>query len=281
MDGRAHCLSIPTDKREKAIKLLNWAENSKKATIHFIQQLTGVLNFLCKAIVPGRTFMRRMYNKLKITDKTGNPLKQFHHVNLDREFKKDCAVWKQFITGCDNSILCRPFIDFEATSTATILEFYSDASMTALGATYGNRWIVGIWGKQFTQIERPSIEFLELFALVAAILAWGWKDELKNSWVVVYCDNKSVRDMINGTGMVSHCHQCMKLLRILALDNIAHNRKVMVQYVKSEDNTLADAISRLNFVKFWKYAAKEMFPKPDKIPSQIWPVAKVWNDSEL
>ena len=150
----------------------------------------------------------------------------------------------------DNSILCRPFIDFEATSTATILEFYSDASMTALGATYGNRWIVGIWGKQFTQIERPSIEFLELFALVAAILAWGWKDELKNSWVVVYCDNKSVRDMINGTGMVSHCHQCMKLLRILALDNIAHNRKVMVQYVKSEDNTLADAISRLNFVKF-------------------------------
>ena len=50
---------------EKAINLLEeFADPSiTKATVKQLQQLCGFLNFLCRAIVPGHAFTRRMYAK--------------------------------------------------------------------------------------------------------------------------------------------------------------------------------------------------------------------------
>ena len=93
LDGRSHSLAIPLEKWEKALKLLDWAIFKRKVTVHFIQKLTGTLNFLYKVIVPGRTFLRRMYDKLKIEDSEGNMLKQYHQVNLESSLVKDCKLW--------------------------------------------------------------------------------------------------------------------------------------------------------------------------------------------
>ena len=56
IDGENMCLVIPQEKLTKAMRMINWAQEKVKVTVKTIQQLTGVLNFLCKAIVPGRTF---------------------------------------------------------------------------------------------------------------------------------------------------------------------------------------------------------------------------------
>ena len=61
LDGEKPSLSIPEDKRQKALNQLISIINKKKATIKEIQCLTGLLNFLNKAIIPGRAFTRRMY----------------------------------------------------------------------------------------------------------------------------------------------------------------------------------------------------------------------------
>ena len=61
IDGEKQFLCIPEDKKIKAMDLLNWAITHKKVTIKFIQRLTGVLNFLSKAIIPGRAYIREMY----------------------------------------------------------------------------------------------------------------------------------------------------------------------------------------------------------------------------
>ena len=53
MDGKNKLLIIPEDKRIKTLNLLNYAMDKRKVTIRFIQQLTGMLNFLHKAVVPG------------------------------------------------------------------------------------------------------------------------------------------------------------------------------------------------------------------------------------
>ena len=63
LDGVNMILSIPLEKREKVLKLLNVFCDKKKATIKEIQVLTGYLNFLTKAIFAGCTFTRRMYAK--------------------------------------------------------------------------------------------------------------------------------------------------------------------------------------------------------------------------
>ena len=75
LNGDTFSLSIPENKVNKALNMLHWTIQQKKVTIKHIQRLTGTLNFLNKAIVPGRAFTRGMYASLTLTDKAGNPLK--------------------------------------------------------------------------------------------------------------------------------------------------------------------------------------------------------------
>ena len=61
---------------------LKYVVNKKKTTIKNLQELTGLLNFFKRAIIPGRTFTRHMYDNIATKDKSGNPLKNHHHINL-------------------------------------------------------------------------------------------------------------------------------------------------------------------------------------------------------
>ena len=53
-------ISIPEAKRSKAVQMLRKVIDSEKVTVLTLQQLTGLLNFISRAIVPGRAFTRRM-----------------------------------------------------------------------------------------------------------------------------------------------------------------------------------------------------------------------------
>ena len=95
LDGKRLVLSIPLEKQQKALNLLSELANKKKTTVKKLQVLIGYLNFLTKAIVPGRTLTRRIYAKYATLSKVGSakPLKPHHHVNLDQEFRFDCKIW--------------------------------------------------------------------------------------------------------------------------------------------------------------------------------------------
>ena len=119
----------------------------------------GMLNFICKAVVPGRLFTRAMYDKLKVKDKAGNRLKQYHHVNLGASFIRDCAMWESFLENSDKSVICRPMIDIDQYGGAVELNFYSDASLNSnfgFGARFFNRWIFGKWEKILSCKRTPA-----------------------------------------------------------------------------------------------------------------------------
>ena len=78
LDGASYRLGIPDDKKKKALDLLRWVVDQRSLTVKVIQRLTGTLNFLCRAIVPGRAFTRVLYTRLKTTTSTGKVLKLFH-----------------------------------------------------------------------------------------------------------------------------------------------------------------------------------------------------------
>ena len=69
--------------------------------------------------------------------------------------------------------LCRPFQDFAVDQRYEILNFYSHSLLNvSLGfrAVYQNNWIAGQWPKNFLVQCKPSIEFLELYALTMALM---------------------------------------------------------------------------------------------------------------
>ena len=211
LDGKRLCLSITDEKRTKAINALKLVINKKKITVKTVQKLTGLLNFLQRAVVPGRTFTRRMYDKLRIKDKNGKILKQHHHVCLDAGFREDCSIWLKFLTSNTNASLYRPFVDFSVELYATTLAFYADVSLNknfGFGAVFRNRWIWGKWGSEFIVEQEPSIEFLELFALTAGILTWG--RFLKNFRMIVFSDNEAVCNIVNNIWNL-HLGECLSL----------------------------------------------------------------------
>ena len=279
LDGKNHVLAIPKDKRIKGLRALRYITDHKKVTIKAIQKVTGFLNFLQCAIVPGRTFTRALYDKLKIKDKNGNLLKEYHHVSVSNQLKADCNVWKMFLDTHDKLRFCRPFIDLQESRYATTLNFYSDSSLNerfGFGVIFRNHWAYGRWGRRFIKEQKPSIEFLELFALVAGIIIWEDDVELANTRIIIFCDNEAVVNMVNK--MTSNCPKCMKLIRILAYNCLLYNRRVFVQHVRSESNVLADALSHMNFTKFWTHAPSTMDEYPTDIPDVIWPIDKLWFD---
>ena len=63
IDTIKQVICIPLDKVEKIKAILNnlISRPSKKLTLRELQQVCGHLNFICKCVLPGRAFTRRLY----------------------------------------------------------------------------------------------------------------------------------------------------------------------------------------------------------------------------
>ena len=182
---------IPIQKVEKAKILIEivLGHKKKKATVLQIQRLAGYLNFLCKCVVPGRTFTMRLYSL------TSGKLKPYHHIRIPCDVRQDLEMWNKFV--CNPSIYCRPFVDFEEV-TAEEINMYSDAAKSdkrGFGAYCDLEWMRYLWSDSSNFIEEcdPSIQYPELFGVTAAVLKWIWK--FKNKKVRLFCDNESAVGM--------------------------------------------------------------------------------------
>ena len=109
LDGKTHCLCVPEEKRIRAINTLLQFIDRKKAQVRELQQLVGLLNFINKAVVPGRAFTRRMYSKFSGWDAKDAELKQFHHVRLDQEIQGRLCNLALFLAAFCSSWHCKTF----------------------------------------------------------------------------------------------------------------------------------------------------------------------------
>ena len=106
LDTINQLICIPADKLDKAMEMIEYVLNkkNKKITIHKLQQLTGFLNFLCRCVVPGRAFTRRLYSLA-----SNEKLLPHHHIRISAECRMDMEIWKKFLR--HPSIFNRPFLD--------------------------------------------------------------------------------------------------------------------------------------------------------------------------
>ena len=93
LDTKNQLVYIPKEKVKQALLLVRNFISNNKTTVHKIQQLCGVLNFLCRCVVPGRAFLRRTYSLV-----ANSKLKPHHHVNITVETKHDMKIWEHFLT---------------------------------------------------------------------------------------------------------------------------------------------------------------------------------------
>ena len=159
LDTENQVICIPLDKLDKALDMVEFFLNkkNKKVTVLQVQRLCGYLNFLARAVIPGRTFIRRLYSMAP------SQLKQHHHMRVKQEHRMDLEIWRNFLNF--PSIFCRPFMDSTSFSTAEDIDMYSDASGNfrsgGAGAYCGRNWAFVKWNTMFMCRHKPSIEYME------------------------------------------------------------------------------------------------------------------------
>ena len=207
IDTIRQIMCIPMEKIAKGKNMISYVLNHKKITVLELQQLCGFLNFLSRCILPGRAFSKRLYAHQK------PGMKQHHHLRVTPEMRMDLNIWDKFLK--HQSIYCRPFMDYTLVKAQDI-DFYTDASKNPfLGfcGRFGEQFMMQQWNTDFIIKYDPSITYLELYTVTAAVLAWG--DRLANRRVSIFCDNTNSCGMINF--MTANCRNCMVLVRILVL----------------------------------------------------------------
>ena len=119
---------LPTDKIMKCTDLIAEILKKKKVTLKEMQSLLGLLNFACQVILPGRPFLRRLY------DLTIGVTQPYHHIRLRKNCKDDLKVWLEFLSKFNGKYF---FFDDSWVCSDTI-QLATDASGSiGYGAVFG------------------------------------------------------------------------------------------------------------------------------------------------
>ena len=270
IDTVRRIVTIPPDKIARAMNSIQRMLGKRTTTLRELQKLTGYLNFLCKCVVPGRAFTRRIYCHGE------GLLKPHHHLNVNSELKLDLKMWLIFLQ--HPNCYARPFFHYDEEVFSADINMYTDSAGRmglGCGGLHNEDWFVAQWEDQFLEENKPSINYLELYAVVVAVVSWIHL--YPNRKVTLFCDNMSVVHMINNNA--SKCRNCMVLIRILVLHSMIHNVKVSAKHVMGKMNSYADLISRMKYREFRRLAKENgirFANKPTPIPEILWPMDKLW-----
>jgi hypothetical protein len=255
-------LRLPEDKLVRARDQLHTLYRKKSATLKELQSILGLLNFACRAIYPGRAFLRRLF------DLTQGLTKPSHHVRLNSEAKADIKTWLDFLQQY-NGITVIPSTFWQQSDS---IKFETDASTTiGYGARFGNEWFSGMWCTSQVPID-VHINILELYCVMLAIATWG--PQIRNTSFILLCDNLSVVHCLNK--LTSKDKEMMRIIREVVILTLTFNIRFKATHIPGSFNICADLLSRNQVVR-----AKQQFPDlrdtqstPPQhlLPSSWWPV---------
>lgn len=261
LDSNEMVVRIPKEKVNDIVQKIKEILGKKRVTLRMMQSLIGVLNFACRAIVPGRPFCRRLVNSIC------GLTKPYHHIRINKGIRRDLQMWLTFFDKFNGVSL---FHDRFWVSNSDI-ELYTDSAAgvgLGFGAYFQGRWISAAWPDDwFTDGITDDITVLEIFPLLVALHIWG--NELENKKVTFRCDNMSVVCVINA--MSSKSDNIMTILRAFTLKCLELNIVAKANHIQGKNNVLSDSLSRLQVGRF-----REMAPgadqEPAEMPSHLWSI---------
>ncbi|XP_066925176.1 uncharacterized protein [Clytia hemisphaerica] len=221
-------LSLSVKKLSDLKDLLQSFRSRVKATKRQLQQLAGRLNWACKVVFGGRTFLRR------ILDLMNTLPRQSAKCRLGEEFWKDIDWWLQFLE------VFNGFSHFH--DPRPVVDLHTDACSTGVGAEFQGDWFYSNLLVDYPAFSGSHINYKEALCVVLALKRWA--PLLRNKVVHIHCDNTAAVAMLNkGTtkdpDMMSHLREAFWLSAIF-------NFSIRVFHVPGKLNVLADHISRLH-----------------------------------
>lgn len=162
---------LPREKIEKCVSLISDFRWHKKVALREIQSLTGLLNFACSVIEPGRAFLHRLID-----------------LTLNRKVKEDLNLWLSFLSEFNGTSV---FLE-DGWFSSNTLSLYIDASgALGFGAFFGQHWCYDEWPDGWARL---NIAILEFYPIVLSLYLWGLHMSNKN---IFFTGNEALVHVIN------------------------------------------------------------------------------------
>ena len=240
-------LELPPDKLEAAKEKILDLQKCKKVTLQALQSLIGLLQFACRAIVPGRAFLRRLINMTKGM-RGPNRL-----IRLTREARRDLKAWWTFLDKFNARVLILP----EVWATSATLKLFSDASGASCAAVFGSHWVKTDFPPTW---KTTNIALKELLPIVIAVRLWA--HVLRDKRIMFFTDNMAIVSVINHT--TSKDTDIMCLVRQLVSVSLINNILFCAKHIPGRHNLIPDLLSRSQVAK-----AQSLAPWLDRHPTAI------------
>ena len=111
---------LPEDKIQKILFLLGKYKTKRSITLKELQSLLGLLNFACGVVIPGRAFLRRLF------DLVIGHTSPHYRITLNSEARSDLKMWYSFIKDYN----CKSCFLFKEWVSSDVLKLFSDAAGT-------------------------------------------------------------------------------------------------------------------------------------------------------
>jgi len=220
-----------SDERLQEVRdeLLQWRQViycSKRRLLSLI----GKLNFVSRVVKSGRTFLRRLIDKAKVT-------RYLHHrITMDASTRGDIDWWVSYLPTWNGISV---FSD-NTWSTNADLHLWTDASDIGVGGYFGDEWFCELFIGDAVNMKTMSITWRELYGIVRA--AFNWRYELKGKMILFHCDNEAVCHIISsGT---SRDPYIMSLVRTLFFISAGNDFVCSAVDIRGCHNSVADVLSR-------------------------------------
>jgi len=253
IDSVEQTVSVPQEKLKKCTEKVENALACKEMPLRDLQSLIGSLSFICKAISPGRAFLRRL---IDLTCGVKSPC---FKIPLSVGAKSDLKMWLIFLRDYNGISI----IPDQAWFGEEDLHLFTDACKSiGFGGFFRGKWFQGKWPKSCVKY---SIAWMEFFPIVVAVVLWG--NTLRGKRVVLRTDNQSVVDIINK--QTSRCPSIMKLVRFFVLQCMKCNLAFCARHIPGKNNKVADALSRFQMERFREEAPGAEL-RETRIPQFLW-----------
>ncbi|XP_060592655.1 uncharacterized protein LOC132747322 [Ruditapes philippinarum] len=253
IDACEQMIRVPQEKIDKAkLASLSLIE-SKKVTLQQLQALTGLLNFLAKALPSGRAFIRRFYDRMSKVKKS------FHFVRVSKDMRDDAYTWLQFLEEFNGTRIFNESEWFEN----GVLELYTDAAGNknmGCGCYFNGSWSVFKWPQTWEENIFKDITYLELIPILLALHIWGRLLERKK--IILRTDNAALVDILNKKS--SRNKNVMVLIR-----SLKRNIQVKAKHVHGKRNKICDSISRFQWQRLHRLLPDSASRTPCLIPDSF------------
>lgn len=221
---------LPPDKLARARNTAKDLLKRRSISHQELESAVGFLSFAAKVVVPGRAFLRRLFDAIRKSQ-------SFHHITP--AIKADLLWWQAFLDDWDGLKLLR-----HLDSRPTYYIWTNASDRLGMGG-YILQHLTDPVQEAFsiriaTRHRRKDIQFKEMEAVYHAIQLWLVR--LRGSKLILYCDNGAC---VYGLHKTSIRGPAMAPLRDIALLLAKNDIHLVPMWIPTKANELADDLSRL------------------------------------